>query len=206
MKLKQCSQGHFYDEDRFGNVCPFCQSGLQDILADNEKTIPQGGICENVTTTQALTERQEVIPLEKDEVTVGIVNTNPDSGEEPVVGWLVCVEGNNYGRDFRLHAGRNFVGRSRSMDICLEGDSSVSRFSHAVIVYDPKSGTYLAQPGESRELFYVNNEVVLESIPLHAYDLLEVGNSRLLFVPFCGEQFAWTNMSNERKEGGKTQE
>ena len=27
--------------------------------------------------------------------------------------------------------------------------------------------------------------------PLHAYDIIEVGKSRLLFLPLCGENFRW---------------
>ena len=45
------------------------------------------------------------------------VTTNPSfSGNvrnpKPVVGWLVCVEGTNYGHSFCLYAGKNFVGRA----------------------------------------------------------------------------------------------
>lgn len=79
----------------------------------------------------------------------------------PVVGWLVCTEGVNKGTDYRLHQGRNFVGRSSEMDVCILGDNTVSRSSHAIVVYDPRSNVYLAQPGSSKELFYVNDKLVL---------------------------------------------
>lgn len=190
MKLRQCSKGHYYDEETYGDNCPHCQllgssAGTMMMGGGDQKTVPQDKSGKD--KTKDLTYAPPILDEEK---TTGMVNTEAD----PVVGWLVCIKGNNLGSDFRLHAGRNFVGRGQSMDVCLLGDPSISRSSHAVIVYDPKSGSYLAQPGESRELFYMNGKVVLESIELHAYDVLELGNSSLLFLPLCGEKFDWNQI------------
>ena len=109
----------------------------------------------------------------------------------PVVGWLVCTEGVNKGTDYRLHQGRNFVGRSSEMDVCILGDNTVSRSSHAIVVYDPRSNVYLAQPGSSKELFYVNDKLVLNPIELKAMDQLSIGDTKLMFVPLCSEKFHW---------------
>lgn len=121
-----------------------------------------------------------------------------DMKTEPVVGWLVCISGENAGEDFALKSGRNFIGRSASMDIVLAGDKSVSREKHAILLYEPRKREFLAQPGDSRELFYVNDEVVLNTEKLNAYDKLLIGNTELLFIPFCGEKFAWEDV--EEKE------
>ena len=59
------------------------------------------------------------------------------------------------------------------------------------MVYDPRSNVYLAQPGDSKELFYLNDTLVLNTVALKARDVLSVGNTRLLFVPLCGEDFHW---------------
>ena len=48
----------------------------------------------------------------------------PESGLEPVVGWLVCVTGKSRGKDYRLKAGFNRIGRNPDMDILLKGVSS----------------------------------------------------------------------------------
>lgn len=109
----------------------------------------------------------------------------------PVVGWLVCTDGVNKGTDYRLHQGRNFIGRSPEMDVCILGDNTVSRSSHAIVVYDPRSNVYLAQPGSSKELFYVNDKLVLNPVELKTMDLLNIGDTKLMFVPLCGEQFHW---------------
>ena len=112
-------------------------------------------------------------------------------GTEPVVGWLVCIEGKKKGKSFELKAGKNFVGRSSSMDVILEGDSSVSRERHAILIYEPKSRKFIAQPGESRELFYLNDSVVLENVEMKLGDVMQVGKTILKFVPFCNADFGW---------------
>ena len=80
----------------------------------------------------------------------------PHRVSTPCVGWLVALNGVHAGQDFRLKVGKNFVGRDLSMDIVLDGEKSVSRNKHAIIVYEPKQHLYLVQPGESSELVYLN--------------------------------------------------
>lgn len=112
----------------------------------------------------------------------------------PCTGWLIATSGVHIGQDFRLKAGKNFVGRDSSMDIVLDGEKSVSRKRHAIVVYEPKQHLYLVQPGESSELVYLNNEVVLSPKKLTEYDVITVGEVNLLFIPLCGEQFNWNEI------------
>lgn len=110
---------------------------------------------------------------------------------DPVVGWLACLNGKLKGCDFRLKSGKNFIGRDDTNDVVLEGEAKVSRKRHAAVIYDPKQNCFLAQPGESRELFYLNGELVVSACELKGGDRLEVGDVRLMFVPLCGEGFRW---------------
>ncbi len=119
---------------------------------------------------------------------------------DPVVGWLVCTAGKYLGQSFPLKSGRNFVGRSQQMDVCLEGEASVSRDRHAVIIYEPRGRMFLAQPGDSRELFYLNDKVVLDNEKLAPYDRLSVGNVELLLIPFCTEKFAWEDLEKKGED------
>ena len=110
----------------------------------------------------------------------------------PVVGWLVCIEGSNYGESFCLYVGKNFIGRNKDNDICLSGDRSISRSRHAVVIYEPIQRQFFVQPGDvSHELCYLNGNVVLSNPPLHDRDKLTLGKSSLVFVPFCDEQNNW---------------
>ena len=109
----------------------------------------------------------------------------------PVVGWLVCVDGCNFGRSFELYFGKNFIGRDSSMDVCLSGDNTVSRHKHAILIYEPRQRLFFAQPGEAHELFYLNDEVVLNSVQLKDRDRITIGKHTLVFVPFCDSEFGW---------------
>src|SRR5580700_1534258 len=44
---------------------------------------------------------------------------------EPVVGWLVCLEGPDRGKDYRLHNEKNYIGRAPVNDIVIESDNTV---------------------------------------------------------------------------------
>lgn len=116
----------------------------------------------------------------------------------PCVGWVVALKGVHTGQDFHLKAGKNFLGRDSKMDICLEGEKSVSRQRHAIIVYEPKQHIYLIQPGESSELVYLNGNVVLNPVKLSAYDIITIGEVDLLFIPLCSEKFNWTTQLQKK--------
>ena len=192
MKMVQCNRGHYYDLDLYPDGCPHCR--IEGVIpGGDEKTVPQSYAAPSPAPTAGSSpDLTRTVPLEDDDEKTTRVDINPNSGEDFAVGWLVCIKGDHYGRDFHLHTGRNFIGRSREMDVCLEGDKSVSRTAQAIVIYDPKSHRFMVQAGESRDLFYLNGEVVLESKGLKARDRLDIGNETLMFIPFVDEDFDWT--------------
>lgn len=206
MTLVKCPNGHYYDSSRFGNNCPHCgMSGAASIGADQttvplnipDAPQPSNAVTEPLTVPQPVVSQPAnvTVPIvSDDDRTLPVTADMLDGMAEkpaPVVGWLVCTDGVNKGTDYRLHQGRNFIGRSPEMDVCILGDNTVSRSSHAIVVYDPRSNVYLAQPGSSKELFYVNDKLVLNPVELKTMDLLSIGDTKLMFVPLCGEQFHW---------------
>lgn len=203
MTLVKCPNGHFYDSSRFGNSCPFCSGseqtrdgGAGPTVPINPNDIPGGpaAVTEPLTQagTQATVEPTTLSSIQDNEKTRPVASDIlQETQRKPVVGWLVCVAGNNKGRDYCLHQGRNFIGRSAEMDICIVGDNTVSRTSHAVVVYDPRSNVYLAQPGDSKELLYVNDTLTLNTVELKAKDKLSIGNTVLMFIPLCDSEFQW---------------
>ena len=112
-------------------------------------------------------------------------------GFTPVVGWLVCVEGAAKGGDFRLTSGYNYIGRDRDMQVRLEGDEQVSRRNHALVAYDDRSGGFYFGPSGGINMVYLNDKVVLSTVELHDGDIISIGGSRLMFVPFCGDRHKW---------------
>ena len=197
MTLVKCPNGHFYDPARFGNKCPHCGMIGQENTGD-ETTIPLSGMEAKSLETEAdqsgIVTKKVTQTVSDDDKTIPVPSDMLDGvfgSPAPVVGWLVCVEGINKGTDYRLHQGRNFIGRAVEMDVCIENDNTVSRSSHAIVVYDPRSNVYLAQPGDAKELFYLNDQLVLNAVQLKAGDKLSIGNTKLMFVPLCGEHFHW---------------
>ena len=128
---------------------------------------------------------------ESEGVTVGWY-CGQEEGVKPVVGWLVCISGSNYGKSFCLYAGKNFIGRDAKNDVCLKGDNGISREKHAVIIYEPIQRQFFIQAGEtSHALCYLNDKPVLVNMPLHDRDVLNLGQNSLVFVPFCDERNGW---------------
>ena len=109
---------------------------------------------------------------------------------EPVVGWLVCIEGPARGTDYRLHAGYNYIGRE-SGDVRIRGDQQISRQNHAMVAYDSGEHLYFVGPSAGRNLIKVNGHAVLHAVAIQNYDIISIGTTRLIFVGLCGEQFSW---------------
>lgn len=120
-----------------------------------------------------------------------ILYTGETSQIEPVVGWLVCVLGSQQGLSFPLSGGRNRIGRSADMDVCLSSDPEVSRNMHCILTFDPASEAFYLQAGDGRGLTYLNGTLLLTPMQLKPHDLIRVGATTLLFVPLCGESFHW---------------
>lgn len=220
MKLQKCKNGHFYDTDKYSE-CPHCAKsagGAQEMVT--EALNPAGTVhtemSDGVAVSSSAAEGYQEAPAPQSVSPASVApKVNPNIfeikteenhtvgyysrviGTEPVVGWLVCTEGEYFGESFKLKSGRNFIGRSSGMDVVLSADMSVSRSKHAIIVYEPRKRIFIAQPGESRELFYLNDDVVLSNIEMHAYDTITIGTTKLMLIPCCGERFSWDDLKKE---------
>jgi hypothetical protein len=214
MSMVQCSNGHFYDEDQ--GICPHCSSenepaktvgfhgNATDLKRTNwqsppvnqsnrleEKPFPLPNKYGVVTTGPLNNSNQTQLPssnpiegtkdIHSNHKTIGMYNTN--DGFDPVVGWLVCLEGIDRGKDFSLYSDKNSIGRLQHNDIHISGDPTISRENHATIVFDTRKKQFRILAGEGRGIAYVNI--------LKANDIIEIGETKLLFIPLCGEDFNW---------------
>ena len=120
-----------------------------------------------------------------------IVTTNM-LAPDPVVGWLVVVEGRGRGNAFALGNGANSIGRGPNQKICLDfGDATISRDRHASLIYDPAAKKFYLQSGDGRGLTYLNGDVLLAATELRGGETLMLGDTKLQFVAFCGPKFNW---------------
>lgn len=190
-QMIRCENGHYYDVKKHTS-CPFC--GVKDLGIEIQKTMAKktGDFGGGINETRPLGGSQSQPDKGK---TVGVFHKK--MGIEPVTGWLVAISGPNKGQDYRIKPEKNFIGRSGKMDIQIHSDESVSRENHAAISYNPKSNSFSLYPGESKGLVYLSDEELLTPKSLKAFDVIEVGQTRLIFVPFCGEKFQWTEEQGE---------
>lgn len=129
--------------------------------------------------------------MEQDRSNKTIGHFKQKLGIDPVVGWLVCIEGPEMGKDYHLYGRINTIGRSDGNDVVLAQEQTVSQKNHARVAYDFKHNQFQLIPGEGRNIFYLNDEPVYIPRPLQAYDVLEFGQTKLLFIPLCSDRFQW---------------
>jgi len=192
VRLKRCDAGHHYDPTQHSS-CPFC--GIPNLDVAPTHPVKGGGADDPTFAAGVIPKGQPEGPERELGVTVGYYAKK--LGVEPVVGWLVCTEGADRGRDYRLHGERNFIGRSEKMDVCIRGDDTISRDNHAMVTFNPRANTFKLQPGDGRGLVYLNGQDLDVPAPLKAYDVIELGETKLVFIPFCGESFQWEQKSME---------
>lgn len=214
MEIIRCPKGHYYDSSK--GFCPVCGREKTGITTPGRKeravetpgatmpvqraeTIETPGATMPVRKAKTVETPGVTMPVQRAEAieTPGV--TMPVQREkraetgycEPVTGWLVCVEGPEWGKDYRLHAGMNYIGNSDRADVCIKKDPSVRCEKEAVIGYDKIENAFYFGPGGGQNAVRVNGKMILNSVKLSPCDALTIGNSRFLFIPFCGGQFRW---------------
>jgi len=209
VKCGQCSK--YYNDGQY-NSCPACGVSPAQVTPDEYETTQP---LNTPSTTQAVTEptslgmyaQQSQVEIDHSfetdlDTTIALDQSDPDDdvtvalssksiGIDPVCGWLVCVDGPDKGRDYRIKSERNFIGRSSNQDIVISGDDTISRENHASITQDPKTLVFTINTGSGRGLVYLNESVVETPQTLAIYDQIEIGDSKLIFIPFTTDKFKW---------------
>lgn len=116
-----------------------------------------------------------------------------DRSADPVVGWLVVVEGPGKGSSIEIGIGANSIGREKGQKLRIDfGDQHISREKHAILIFDPLSSRFFIQSGDVRNLTYIGDELVLSPTELKGGETVLIGQTKLRFVAFCGPQFGWS--------------
>lgn len=118
--------------------------------------------------------------------------------QDPVVGWLVIVGGPGIGSYRPVFEGNNTVGRSTSNRIPIDfGDDAISGEEQAYVRYDSADRSFLLVPNLSKtNVVSVNEKRPTSATPLQNMDVITMGRTQLVFVPFCGPEFDWGELSN----------
>jgi hypothetical protein len=117
---------------------------------------------------------------------------------DPVVGWLVVIGGPGLGEYRPIYEGNNAVGRGSNQRIALDfGDTSISSEEQAYIRYDSVDRSFLFVPNLAKtNVVSVNNKRPTGAVKLDRMDVISVGRTQLAFVPFCGEEFDWSELAD----------
>ena len=183
-KMKECVNGHMYDPEQ-NSTCPHCRSENHTV---------------GVTEPGAITEPSgnSTMPLDDYGKPFNPTETMPGweiFGEKqkvpfnPVVGWLVVVEGECRGRDFRLVSGVNSVGRGIKQAVSMETDQRMSR-EHCSLYYYHEINEFYIEDHSSHGTF-LNKKPVIQRTQIQNGDRIKAGHTTFLLRTLCDDTFVW---------------
>jgi hypothetical protein len=201
-----CSNGHYYDQEK-NPTCPYCANS-SGIDVQTKRTVAVG---QDDTERTAIYGGSSAGGISDDEKTVynpgrnssanatdaadGIAGeTIQEEDDSPILlsGWLAIISDKGKGKSYTLTFGMNTIGRAESNHVSIQnGDTSISREKHALIIYDYENNIFFIKHGEGQYLSYLNGEVLLDTKQLKANDIIKVGSTELMFIPLCSDQFTW---------------
>lgn len=172
MNLIKCPYNHIYNADHYPS-CPDC-ANLK--ISDSETSIADQHDIITDTVERAVTDIEI-------------------SADSYLAGWLVCIEGPDYGSSYPLHSGTNAIGRGANMDVHISKDLKVSRYIHATVIYDNNSVSYSLQVRNGVNAVWVNDSPIIadneDAVVLHDRDRIRIGNTTFIFIALCGDDFSW---------------
>lgn len=118
---------------------------------------------------------------------------------DPVVGWLVIVGGPGIGQYRAIFEGNNSIGRSSTNRIAIDfGDEAISSDEQAYIRYDSPDRSFLFVPNLAKtNVVSLNEKKPTGPVTLSAMDVITMGRTQLVFVPFCGSEFDWSALGDK---------
>jgi FHA domain len=120
--------------------------------------------------------------------------------QDPVVGWLVIVGGPGIGSYRPIYEGNNTVGRSPTQRIPIDfGDETISSEEQAYIRYDSSARSFLFVPNLAKtNVVSLNDKRPTGAVELNQMDVITMGRTQLVFVPFCGTEFDWAELTDAK--------
>lgn len=150
-----------------------------------------------------------VMPPMEDEPTVPCAPVVPPMEEEPTVpcapvvppmvqnviamkekpmpvislSWLVALNGTSYGESFVLQSSQAVIGCMPTITITDWDGNGMMPNGDAVICYAEEEKAWYVKPFGAEKAVVVNEQVVTEKRALAAYDVVKIGETKLLFFP-----------------------
>jgi hypothetical protein len=120
--------------------------------------------------------------------------------QDPVVGWLVIVGGPGLGAFRPVFEGNNTIGRASTNRIPIDyGDEAISSEEQAYLRYDSNDRAFLFVPNMAKtNVVSVNSKRPTTAVELVAMDVITMGRTQLVFMPFCGSEFDWSEITETK--------
>lgn len=206
--IVKCVNGHFYDAEK-AKECPYCvrqeenrERIIRSLPENHVVRISDKGLGEDRTVAMPVDGELylnngpaglasisvEGISAAEDGVTQSIFCKA--KGTAYVTGWLVGTAGPVKGRDYRIMHGKNWVGRTYNMDICIAEGIGIAAVNQCAIVYDGKGNQFFIMQGTGTTT-YLNGELVKKPERLKLGDEIKMGDCTFEFIPFCRDGHVW---------------
>ncbi|HMN38521.1 MAG TPA: FHA domain-containing protein [Hyphomicrobium sp.] len=175
--------------------------------ARHARTISAPPVYAEPPTTRVLRpeRKQQSAPAEPEEPRTQLVRGRQTIArdtfvQDPVVGFLIVVGGPGLGAARAIYEGNNTVGRARSNRIALDfGDETISAEEQAYIRYDSADRSFLFVPNLAKtNVVSVNEKRPTSAIELKPMDIVTFGRTQVAFLPFCGPEFDWSEISDAK--------
>jgi len=138
-------------------------------------------------------------PVQKTQLVRGAQRpVRSDFHADPVVGWLVVIGGPGLGAYRPIFEGNNTIGRNSGQRIPVDfGDDAISAEEQAFLRYDSADRQFLLVPNLAKtNVIAVNEMKPTSAVKLSAMDVITMGRTQLVFVPFCGADFDWSELAD----------
>jgi hypothetical protein len=157
---KFCANGHQMEDS--WDMCPYCQkTGFV-------------GSSGSLGKTRVESAAPPIAPVSTSRKTV-IVS---DLHKAPLVGWVVLLDGNDKGKDFRIHDGQNTMGSDPTCDIVINHPTISGK--HASL--RAKEGKFFLTDLDSTNGTYLNKEdKSISREEIRDNDLLRLGEVTMKF-------------------------
>ena len=165
---KFCNNGHQMEDS--WELCPYCQrTGYQSPLGGGSAAKTR------LETDLVAVAKNTAPPLAGPRKTVLLSDVVHKTA---LVGWVVVMDGDQKGEDFRIRDGQTTIGSAPDSDIVL-GDQTVSAH-HASIRY--KDGRFILSDLDSSNGTFLNGlEECVARVELNDSDMLRLGGVTLKF-------------------------
>lgn len=194
MAIVQCENQHYYDDEKFPQ-CPHCamqakkgdagQESVTVALARESREVENYAIEYIKKSSPKVHVHAE--PAWEQQEDAGVKEQQGNT--RCVAGWLVCIEGEEYGCGFPLYAGFNRIGRADGNDIILK-DPQASREEHCSVIYEERKNVFYLFPKDGN-LTYLGEELAGQAQEIRHGQIITIGGTRLQFVAFCMGETRW---------------